>query len=572
MAIQSRCHFIAKPGCPIGMVYVLLSVFALAAAPGQAALSVKIPLENKDAGQDVADLIIRNGRVVDGTGNPWYYADVAIYDGRIMRVGNLSAMAAKEEIDANGLVVAPGFIDVHTHADEDLISYPYAENFVRDGVTTLIGGNCGTSPINLADYFRDATTTGTAVNMGMLVGHNSVLRRVKGDVATPLTESQLEAARELIRRAMREGAFGMSTGLIYTPGKFSTTEEIIALQKEAAALGGMYVTHMRSETSQILEAVDEALRIGREAGCRVHISHLKLPTANRIGGSDTLLRKILDARAAGQEVLADQYPYTASSTSISALLPDELLETGSTSAQKSIADPAKREEILEWMKRDHERGRGRKDFAYPQASGKSILEVARIRKYIEQHPEVSDWNAIPADQLPEVTLRDQYLTILDIYSNGGAGCVFHTQNEKDMTNIMRCPLVAVASDSGIRVFGSGKPHPRGYGTNARVLGRYAREQGVISLEEAVRKMTSLPARAFRFRDRGEVRPGAWADLTLFNPETVLDLATYDDPHQYSTGIEYVVVNGQIVLARGTLTGKRPGHMLYGPAHPNAQTW
>lgn len=563
------------------MVYVLLCVFALVAAPGQAALSVQIPLEKKDAGQDVADLIIRNGRVVDGTGNPWYYADVAIHNGRIMRVGNLSALAAKEEIDANGLVIAPGFIDVHTHADEDLISYPYAENFLRDGVTTLVGGNCGSSPINLAKYFRDASTTGTAVNMGMLVGHNSILQKVKGDVATPLTESQLAEARELVRRAMHEGAMGMSTGLIYTPGKYSTTEEIITLQKEAAALGGMYVTHMRSESSQILEAVDEALRIGREAGCRVEISHLKLPTANRIGGSDTLLKKILDARAAGQEVWADQYPYTASSTSISALLPDELLEGGSAAARKSITDPVKREEVLEWMKRDHEKGRGRKDFAfavitlsraYPQASGKSILEVARIRKYIEQHPEVTHWNAIPADQLPEVTLQDQYEVILDIYANGGAGCIFHTQNEKDMTNIMRCPLVAVCSDSGIRVFGSGKPHPRGYGSNARVLGRYAREQGVISIEEAVRKMTSLPARAFRFRDRGEVRPGAWADLTLFNPETVLDLASYDDPHQYSTGIEYVVVNGKIVLARGTLTGNRPGQMLYGPAHPDAQTW
>lgn len=563
------------------MVYVLLCVFALVAAPGQAALSVQIPLEKKDAGQDVADLIIRNGRVVDGTGNPWYYADVAIHNGRIMRVGNLSALAAKEEIDANGLVIAPGFIDVHTHADEDLISYPYAENFLRDGVTTLVGGNCGSSPINLAKYFRDASTTGTAVNMGMLVGHNSILQKVKGDVATPLTESQLAEAREFVRRAMHEGAMGMSTGLIYTPGKYSTTEEIITLQKEAAALGGMYVTHMRSESSQILEAVDEALRIGREAGCRVEISHLKLPTANRIGGSDTLLKKILDARAAGQEVWADQYPYTASSTSISALLPDELLEGGSAAARKSITDPVKREEVLEWMKRDHEKGRGRKDFAfavitlsraYPQASGKSILEVARIRKYIEQHPEVTHWNAIPADQLPEVTLQDQYEVILDIYANGGAGCIFHTQNEKDMTNIMRCPLVAVCSDSGIRVFGSGKPHPRGYGSNARVLGRYAREQGVISIEEAVRKMTSLPARAFRFRDRGEVRPGAWADLTLFNPETVLDLASYDDPHQYSTGIEYVVVNGKIVLARGTLTGNRPGQMLYGPAHPDAQTW
>ncbi|MCX7766090.1 MAG: amidohydrolase family protein, partial [Candidatus Sumerlaeia bacterium] len=256
------------------------------------------------------DLIIRNGKVIDGTGNGWFFADIGINSGQISAIGDLRDSGAREEIDATGLIVAPGFIDPHTHADTALLNLPYAENFVRDGVTTIITGNCGSSVRNIAGFFNDLMTTGVAVNVATLIGHNTILRQVKGDAATSLTLEQFEQCKSLLRQAMLDGALGMSTGLIYAPGRYSSTQEIIKLQKVVAELGGIYATHMRSESGEILEAIDEALLVGREAGCRIQISHLKIPGDNKIGGSQTLLNKILTARMAGQEVWIDQYPYT----------------------------------------------------------------------------------------------------------------------------------------------------------------------------------------------------------------------------------------------------------------------
>lgn len=374
---------------------------------------------------------------------------------------------------------------------------------------------------------------------------------------------------------MREGAVGMSTGLIYTPGTYSPTEEIVELQKVAAEDGGIYATHMRSESTQIIEAIDEALRIGREAGCRVQISHFKIAADNTIGGSNATLKKVIDARLAGQEVWLDQYPYTASSSGMTTLFPDWVLEQGSDKAKEMLSDPTQIPRYLADMKDYHEVKRRRQDFdfavmtfsrAYPEFSGISIKKAAQVLKLRrEQGPEVP-WRRLTPDQLPPVTMDDQYLAIVDIYLKGGASCVFHTQSEADVENIMRNPLVMICSDSGLRAYGAGMPHPRGYGSNARVLGRYVREKGILTLEDAVRKMTSLPALSFRFTDRGSVREGFWADLTLFDPERVTDKATYDKPHQYSEGIEYVIVNGEIVLNRGEITGNRPGHTLRGPGY------
>src|SRR3954471_19820231 len=276
------------------------------------------------------DLLIRHGKVIDGAGNNWFYADVAVNKDRIVRIGDLHDATADKELDATNLVVSPGFIDVHTHADTDLYKLREAENFIRDGVTTIVTGNCGYGVKDVGAYFAKLKENGVALNVATLVGHNTVLRAVKGDKRGELTPDQMKEAKEIVAQGMRDGAVGMSTGLIYTPGMWSDIGEIIELQKVAASFGGIYTSHMRSESSGIMDAIDEALRVGREANCRVEISHFKLPhdVSTRIGGSDATIKRVMDARAAGQEVWMDQYPYTASSTSLSTMLPDWVLESG----------------------------------------------------------------------------------------------------------------------------------------------------------------------------------------------------------------------------------------------------
>src|SRR5438552_13289228 len=337
------------------------------------------------------DLLIRHGKVIDGSGNAWFYGDVAVRDGHITALGDLSGANAAKEIDATGLIVAPGFIDVHTHADSDLYKSPEAQNFIRDGVTTIVTGNCGYGVRDVGEYFRRLREKGVALNVATLIGHNTVLKAVKGDKRGQLTPEQMEQARQIVRKAMLDGAVGMSTGLIYTPGEWSSTEEIIELQKVAAGFGGIYTSHMRSESTEIFAAIDEALRVGREANCRVEISHFKLPAdvSSRIGGSDATLKKVLDARAAGQEVWLDQYPYTASSTSISTMLPDWVLENGPAEARKILFDLIQLPKVLGDMKQNFEVERHRKTLAYavvasckayPQFVGRNIEEVAQMMK------------------------------------------------------------------------------------------------------------------------------------------------------------------------------------------------
>ena len=526
-------------------------------------------------------LVFRHARVMDGTGSAWFYGDVALRGDRIGFVGTLKdgAYAADREIDAKGLVVAPGFIDVHTHADDDLYKLPQAENFVRDGVTTIVSGNCGGSVRDVGEYFRRLTDKGVGLNVATLVGHNTVLRAVKGNVAGELSPEQLEKAKAIVDEAMRDGAVGLSTGLIYTPGKWSKTEEIIELAKVSAKYGGIYASHMRSEGTEIIDAIDEALRVGREAGCRVEISHFKLPTdvSKTLGGSDVTLQKVMAARAAGQEVWLDQYPYTASSTGIATMLPDWVMEKGGEEANKILSDPEQVKRVLVDMRENNEVRRKRTSLAfavvagcraYPQYVGRDIKTIAQLMKLrAAGDPAVELLK--PEDQpdkaaLPEVTMEEQYLAVIDIVLKGGGQGVFHSMGEADVENILRHPLVGVASDSGVREFGAAMPHPRGYGTNARVLGHYARDRRVITMEDAVRKMTSLPANAFRFADRGLVREGMLADLAVFDPATVVDKATFEKPHAYAEGVRHVVVNGELVLQDGKMTGALPGRPVYGP--------
>jgi N-acyl-D-amino-acid deacylase len=523
------------------------------------------------------DLLIRHARVIDGSGKPAFDADIAIKDGKIAFIGALPAGAtAADTIDAAGKVVAPGFIDVHTHVDSDIHHSPAAENFVRDGVTTIVCGNCGGSVDDVARYFARIREHGAGVNVATLYGHNTVLRAVKGDRKGDLTPEQLDKAKALVRQAMRDGAVGLSTGLIYNPGRYSSTEEIIELAKVAAEFHGVYASHMRSEGANILPAIDEAIRVARQAKIRAEISHFKLASdaVSKVGGADATLARVIEARKSGLEIWLDQYPYTASSTSISTLLPSAFLEQGIEQARTRVKDPQQVEAVVREMVRDlekHAASGGRKSLAYavvassakyPQYDGKNIVQIAQMRK--AKGELLTDTAAAP-----EPTLEEQCRAVVEIFKAGNASCVFHSMDDASVENIMRSPLVGVASDSGLRTFGVGVPHPRGYGTNARVLGHYVREVKLIPLEEAVRKMTSLPAHSMRFADRGAIQEGFAADLTIFDPGTVADKATYDRPHQYPVGITHVIVNGVAVLRDGAMTGKLPGKPILGPRKPDA---
>ena len=536
----------------------------------------------KAVAQPDDEIVIRNGRIVDGTGNMWFYGDVLVRGGKIAAIGKVDTKPTAEVIDARGLVVAPGFIDVHTHADNDAIG-SRCENFIRNGVTTLVVGNCGGSPRNVGDYFTRLREKGSACNAAVLIGHNTILGMTKGDAAGDLTPEQMAKAKEIVARAMRDGAVGLSTGLIYKPGTYSKTEEIIELAKVASESGGIYATHMRDEGTDILDAIDEAVRIGREAKCRVQISHFKLPSdvAKKIGGADATLGRVMAARAAGQEVWIDQYPYTASSTGLNTMLPDWVFDKGREEAEKRLADPEQVKTILADMRKNHEVRRKRTSLAYaviassraePTLAGRNMLEVSQLFKLREQTKGtdgVVELLSSDPKKLPKVTMEDQYRAVIDLARRGGAQMVFHTMDEQEVADIMKHPLVSVASDSGVRSFGSGMPHPRGYGTNARVLGRYVREKKLITVEDAVRKMTSLPATAFRMGDRGLVRPGYGADLAIFDPEIVSDKATFEKPHAYAEGMRHVVVNGRLVLKNGEMTGLLPGGPIYGPGTRNS---
>ena len=490
------------------------------------------------------DYVVRGGRVADGSGNPAFFADVAIKDGRIARIGKV-ADRAKEELNAEGLVVAPGFIDVHTHA-EDILELPLAENFVRMGVTTIVLGNCGSSVVNVADLFRKISATNVAVNVATLVGHGTVRGRVMGgSFMRPPTEEELGKMKDLVERAMNDGAVGLSTGLIYLPGTFAQTEEIIELAKVAGHHDGIYASHMRDEGSEIDKALDELFRIAKEAKIRAEVSHIKLSGKSNWGRPDQILKRIQEARASGLDITQDQYAYAASSTGISQLIPEWAREGGKF--KERMTSPETRMRIIEEMKDKLTKGQ-RTDYSY-----------ATIADYKPDRG-LNGLNIVQATQKKRGsdTLEEQIEMIFDIQRNGGASAVFHSINEEDLRVFMQHPNTMFASDSGVRRYREGVPHPRGYGNNARVLGRYAHELGLLQIEDAIRKMTSLPATTFRLKDRGTLREGAWADLVVFDPAKVRDQATFENPHHYATGFHCVLVNGIPVVKDDVHTRKRPG--------------
>lgn len=508
-----------------------------------------------EANTESYDLLITNARIVDGSGNPWFRADVAIRNGRIVRIGRLAAATAAKTIDAKGQILAPGFIDVHTHV-ESVYSLPAAENFVRMGVTSLITGNCGSSTTDVGQFLGRINEKPLAVNLATLVGHGSVRNKVMGLVDRVPTPEELKQMEAVVEQGMKDGAVGISTGLIYVPGTYAKTDEVVALARVASRFGGVYATHMRNEGDKVADAIRESIQIGEQAGIPVQISHFKISNKRLWGQTPMTLGLVREARARGLTVTVDQYAYTASSTSLASRMPSWVHAGGFEEAKKRLADKATRERVISDMK-DALKRSGFKDYSFavvasynPDKSfnGKPIAEITKeVRKKSD--------------------VTSQIEQILEMYEAGGAGMIYHGMSEDDVKRIMQEPFTMIASDSGVRrPDDESVPHPRGYGNNARVLGRYVRELKLISLEDAIRKMTSLPAQTFALRDRGLIREGFAADLVIFDENTIKDQATFEKPHQYPLGISYVVVNGTVVLADNQMTEGRPGVALRGAGH------
>ncbi len=500
------------------------------------------------------DVIIRNGKIIDGSGNSWYYADVAVKDGKIVLIQKQITGSATKVIDAKGLIVAPGFIDVHGHIESGIFERPTADNYIYDGVTTVITGNCGGSADDLHQFFTRIDSIHTSINVASLIGHNTIRRQVMGldnRFATATEQLQME---KLIAKAMKDGAVGLSTGLIYLPGMYSNTDEVIGLAKETAKFYGIYASHIRNEENGVVGAINEAINIGKAANIPVQISHFKLSGPANWGRSGETLSLIQSARKEGYDVTIDQYPYTASSTNLGVRLPDWALAGGTDSLKKRINDPVLHQQMIDEMLTQLKRYKY-KNYSFAVVAnhaadstlnGKSISEINIIK-----------------GRKPKV--KEEAETILDLMLAGGAQMVYHSMSEKDVQAFMKYPFNMVGADGGVST-GRGMPHPRTYGTNARVLGRYVREQQIISLEEAIRRMTSLAAQKFQLKDRGLIREGMAADIVVFNEAEVTDKATFENPHQFSKGFLFVLVNGQLAIDEGKHSGTRSGRALFGPAY------
>jgi len=496
------------------------------------------------------DVLITGARVADGTGNPWFRADVGVKAGRIAAVGNLGGKTADRTIAARDRVLAPGFIDVHTHIEGAVEQVPRGDNYLMDGVTTVITGNCGGSNVRLADWFTTLEKTGLGLNVATLIGHNSVRREVMGTANRQATAEELKRMEELVATAMREGAVGFSTGLIYIPGTYSSTPEVVALGVAAGKFGGVYASHMRDEGERVLEAIREAAEVAKAAGVPAQLSHFKIDTPRLWGMSTRSIELVEQYRREGVDVVVDQYPYDHSSTNLGITLPSWALADGEQAVKERLSSADTRArvkaEMIERLK-----NLGHADYSY--------AIVARFRPEPSyEGKNISEVNVLMGR---EKSIENEAETILDIIGKGGAQMVFHSMGDEDVERIMKYPNTAIASDGGIRVFGEGMPHPRSYGTNARVLAEFVRKRGVLTLEDGIRRMTSLPARTFNFRDRGEIREGFVADLLLFDPARVQDKATFQQPHQYTEGFDFVLVNGVVMVDDGKLTENRGGRVV-----------
>jgi dihydroorotase/N-acyl-D-amino-acid deacylase len=501
------------------------------------------------------DVVLRGGRIIDGTASPWYRSDLAIKGDTIARIAPAIADSAARVIDVKGLVVAPGFIDIHTHARRGIFELPTADNYTRQGVTTLIEGPDGSSPLPLKPFFEKLAKLGIAPNFASFVGQGSIRSSVIGEVDRAATRDELEKMRGLVRQAMEDGAFGLSSGLFYVPGTFTPTEEVIELSRIAGQMGGIYISHMRNEAKGVAESVRETIAIGERGGLPTQVTHHKVVGKAYWGRSVDTLKLIDEARARGVDATIDQYPYTASATSITAaLLPAWAQEGGREATLKRLKDPAMRAKIKAEtvaIIRDERGGGDPKNVAIssnqwdPAMAGKNLAQVTADRK------------------LP-VTLENAAETTMWIVEQGGAQGIFHAIGEEDLQRILVHPATMIASDGEVAIFGRNHPHPRSYGTFARVLGVYARDKKLLPLETAVQKMSALPAQRLGLSDRGVLRQGMKADIAVFDAARVRDTATFEKPHAYAEGVSYVLVNGQVIFENGKMSAARPGRVLYGP--------
>jgi N-acyl-D-amino-acid deacylase len=497
------------------------------------------------------DILIQHARIVDGSGNSWYNGDIGIRGDSIAAIGRLDGAPAKLTIDARGLTAAPGFIDIHTHARRGIFEDSSAQNYIRQGVTTLIEGNDGSSPLPLAPFFQKLAETRMAPNFGLFVGQGTIRQQVLGLENRKATPEEIARMKEIAKQAMQDGALGLSSGLFYVPGNFTPTEEVIEIAKVVAGFGGMYISHMRDEASGVLDSVRETIRIGEEGGLPTQVTHHKIIGQENWGKSVETLRLVEEARARGVDATIDAYPYTASSTGTGALFPQWSLAGGQKALLERLSAPEQRTritaEIVRRIKVD--RGGGDpKNIVMASCSfdsslaGKSLADITAARG-----------RRVNFDTAAE--------TAIEIQQKGGCAAVFHAIDEGDVERILRSPYTMIGSDGEIPQFGKGAPHPRSYGTFARVLARYVRDRKVLTLEDAVRKMSGYPAERLGLLDRGLLRPGMKADIVIFDPAKVQDKADFANPHQYAEGFREVMVNGELVISNGQLTKARPGRVI-----------
>ena len=531
------------------------------------------------------DIVITNGRIIDGTGSPWYSGDVGIREGKIAAIGNLSGVPRKKTIDAGGKVVAPGFIDMLGQSELTILVDPRLPSKIYQGITSEITGEGGSAaPLNdaivqagrsdydyykitpdwktLRQYFARLEKQGIGINLATYVGATQVRRVVLGDADKQPTAAELDQMKELVRQGMKDGAVGVSTSLEYAPAPYAKTDELIALATEAGKFGGIYATHMRNESDSVLESIDEALRIGREAHIPVEIWHIKVAGKNNWGRMPEVVAKINAARVAGADVTADTYAYTAWYNDFSAFIPPWAHDGGREKLVERLKDPATRDRIRkDMMTPSREWDNEWQEIHGPEAimigavenpkllalQGKRLSEVAKM------------WNKDPIDALFDFLIEDP-----------ATGVAVFGMSQPDVTLALQQPWVSVDNDSeGTSpegLLGKAHPHPRAYGTFPRVLSKYVREDKALTLEDAIRKFSALPAQRMRLTDRGVLKAGMWADVVVFDPATIRDRATFDNPNQLSEGTEYVLVNGAPVIEHGKMTGVLPGKVLRGPGY------
>ncbi|MEQ9442498.1 MAG: D-aminoacylase [Cyclobacteriaceae bacterium] len=496
------------------------------------------------------DIIIRNGLVYDGSLQTPEQTNIAIQGDKIVAIGELSGQTAEKEIDAIGLAVAPGFIDLHAHL-EPLLELADAESHVRQGVTTALGGPDGRGPWPLSLYIDSVEAKGVGMNVAYLVGHNTIRQNIMNLENRPPTEEELTKMKEQVATAMQEGAFGISTGLKYIPGAFSEVDEVIALSQVASQYGGIYTSHLREEGLGLLDAVDEAISIADQADIPVILTHHKAIGQPMWGSSTKTLAMVDSARQLGLDVMIDQYPYTASHTGISVLIPSWARSGGQEDFLQRLKNPVLRDSIKQGIIYNILNDRGGKDLRR--------VQFARV----EWQPELEgktlhDW-VVSRDLEP--TVENGAELVMEAQANGGCNAIYHAMDQGDVDRIMQHPQTMIASDGRLAAFGEGHPHPRWYGTFPRVLGRYVRERKILTLEQAIHKMTQMPADRLGLQDRGRIQEGTFADLTIFDPATIVDKATFEEPHQYPEGIFYVIVNGQFAVEEGSFTKTRAGKVL-----------